>query len=202
MVSVRPGVMFFSVFDKDPFFAPFCFLFVSMIYLMVLSVTQNGLQMIPHYLTIVHNINKATNDLNNDLTKITKWALRWKMCFNPDISKQAHEIIFTRKRSIASHPPLTFNNAPAAQKISQKYLGLQVDKKLSFKEHLSKVESKVNKTIGFILPRSTLLTIYKSFIRPHLDYEDIIYDKAFNESFHAKLESLQYNATLAITGVI
>ena len=158
--------------------------------------------MIPHYLTIVHNINKATNDLNNDLTKITKWALRWKMCFNPDISKQAHEIIFTRKRPIASHPPLTFNNAPAAQKISQKYLGLQVDKKLSFKEHLSKVESKVNKTIGFILPRSTLLTIYKSFIRPHLDYEDIIYDKAFNESFHAKLESLQYNATLAITGVI
>ena len=158
--------------------------------------------MITHYLTIVHNINKATNDLNNDLTKITKWALRWKMCFNPDISKQAHEIIFTRKRSIASHPPLTFNNAPAAQKISHKYLGLQVDKKLSFKEHLSKVESKVNKTIGFILPRSTLLTIYKSFIRPHLDYEDIIDDKAFNESFHAKLESLQYNATLAITGVI
>ena len=31
---------------------------------------------------------------------------------------------------------------------------------------------------------------------------DIIYDKAFNESFHAKLESLQYNATLAITGAI
>ena len=94
---------------------------------------------------------------------------------------------------------MTFNNALAAQKISPKNLALQADKKLSFKEHLSKVESKVNKTIGFILPRSALLTIYKSFIRPHLDYEDIIYDKAFNESFHAKLESLQYNATLAIT---
>ena len=47
-----------------------------------------------------------------------------------------------------------------------------------------------------------LLTIYKSFIRPHLDYGDIIYDKAVNESFHAKLESLPYNATLAITGAI
>ena len=47
-----------------------------------------------------------------------------------------------------------------------------------------------------------LLTICKLFIRPHLDYGDIIYDKAFNESFHAKLESLQYNATLAITGAI
>ena len=58
----------------------------------------------------VHNINKATHDLSNDLTKITKWAFQWKMSFNPDISKQAHEIIFTCKRSIVSHPPLTFNN--------------------------------------------------------------------------------------------
>ena len=85
---------------------------------------------------------------------------------------------------------------------------MQLDKKLTFEEHLKKVESKVNKTIGFIrklqnvLPRSALLTIYKSFIRPHLDYGDMIYDKAFNESFHAKLESLQYDATMAITGAI
>ena len=47
-----------------------------------------------------------------------------------------------------------------------------------------------------------LLTIYKSFIRLYLDCGDIIYDKAFNESFNAKLESLQYNAALAITGAI
>ena len=66
----------------------------------------------------------------------------------------------------------------------------------------------VNKIIGIIcklqnvLPWSALLTICKSLIRLHLDYGDIIYYKAFNESFHAKLESLQYNATLAITGAI
>ena len=47
-----------------------------------------------------------------------------------------------------------------------------------------------------------LLTIYKSFIRPRLDYADIIYDKAINELFHNKLESLQYNATLAKAGAI
>ena len=41
---------------------------------------------------------------------------------------------------------------------------------------------------------------FKSFITPDLDYGDIIYDKAFNESFHAKREPLQYNATLTITG--
>ena len=47
-----------------------------------------------------------------------------------------------------------------------------------------------------------MLTIYKSFIRPHLDYGDIIYDQAYNVSFHQKLESIQYNSALAITGAI
>ena len=53
-----------------------------------------------------------------------------------------------------------------------------------------------------ILPRSTLLTIYKTFIRSWLDYVDIIYDQAYNSAFHDKLESIQYNACLAITGTI
>ena len=40
------------------------------------------------------------------------------------------------------------------------------------------------------------------FHRPHLDYDDIIYDQAYNLSFHQKLESFQYNATLALTGAV
>ena len=40
------------------------------------------------------------------------------------------------------------------------------------------------------------------FIRPHLDYGDIVYDRAFNESFHKNLEPVQYNAITAITGAI
>lgn len=51
-------------------------------------------------------------------------------------------------------------------------------------------------------PRNILLTIYKSFIRPHLDYDDVVYDQPKNESFSGKLEEIQYNAALAITGVI
>ena len=98
----------------------------------------------------VHNIQKATNDLNNDLTKITKWALQWKMSFNPDISNQAHEVTFSHKRSVSSHPPLTFNNIPVAQTNSQRHLGIQLDKKLNFEEQLKEVEPNVNKTIGII----------------------------------------------------
>ena len=117
----------------------------------------------------VYNINEATNTLNNDLNKITKLTHQWKMNFNPDISKQAHEVAFSRKRSLVSHPSLTFiNNIPVAQTSSQKHLGMHLDKKLNFEEHLSKVEAKVNKSVGIIrklqnvLPRSALLTVNKS----------------------------------------
>ena len=44
--------------------------------------------------------------------------------------------------------------------------------------------------------------MYKAFVRPHLDYDGIIYDEAYNETFHQKLESIQYNACLALSGPI
>ena len=52
------------------------------------------------------------------------------------------------------------------------------------------------------LLRQSLVTVYKAFIRPHLDYGDIIYEQTYNESFHQKMESIQYNAALAITDAI
>ena len=52
------------------------------------------------------------------------------------------------------------------------------------------------------LPLSSLLTIYKSFVRPHLDYDDVINDQPNNSSLSDKIESVQYNAALAITGTI
>ena len=56
--------------------------------------------------------------------------------------------------------------------------------------------------VSNLLPRQALVTIYKAFVRPHLDYVDVLYDQVFNNSFHAKMESIQYNACLAITGAI
>ena len=52
------------------------------------------------------------------------------------------------------------------------------------------------------MPRKSLITIYKVFLRPLIDYGDIIYDKPNNDSFYEKLESIQYKAALAITGAI
>ena len=55
--------------------------------------------------------------------------------------------------------------------------------------------------MDLLLPRSFLLTIYKSFARPHLDYGDVIYDQPNNSRLSDKIESVRYNAALAIIDV-
>ena len=83
-----------------------------------------------------------------------------------------------------------------------------LDTRLDFKLHLKNVQNKVNKTIGLLrklnntLPRTSLITIFKSFIRPLLDCVDIIYDRVYTTLFHQNIESIQYNAALAITGAV
>ena len=83
-----------------------------------------------------------------------------------------------------------------------------LDTRLDFNLHLKNIQNKVNKTTGLFhklqntLPRTSLIAIFKSFIRPHLDYEDIIYDRAYNTSFHQNIESIEFNAALVITGAV
>ena len=158
--------------------------------------------------SIVQNVNISAGHLNSDLSKISNYVFHWKMSVNPDPRKQAQEVFFSRKIQKTGHPSIYFNNKSVKQVPSQKHLGLILDNKLNFQENLKNILNKVSKTIGLlrklqnILPREPLLTIYKSFVRPHLDYGDVIYDQHYNNSFHQKLESIQYNAALAITGAI
>ena len=59
--------------------------------------------------SVIHDVDASANELNNDLYQINKWAFQWKMSFNPDPSKQAQEIIFSRKTKKICHPLLCFN---------------------------------------------------------------------------------------------
>ena len=93
------------------------------------------------------------------------------MVFNPDISKQAQEVVFSRKTDKVNHMSLTFNAIPVAQMSYEKHLGLYLDEKLNFNHHIKEMISKVYKGIGIIknlrniLSRNALFTSYKSFIR-------------------------------------
>ena len=183
MDSTRVGLMFKQGSPRDLFLGHYSFF---LIYISDLSdgVTSNQKLFADDtsLFSVVQNINSTANDLNRDLMKISDWAFQWKMRFNADLKKQAQEVIFSRKINKIDHPSLYFNENLVKSSSTQKHLGMILDTKLDFRLHLKNVQNKVNKTIGLLrklqdtLPRASLITIFKSFIRPHLDYGDIIYD--------------------------
>ena len=130
------------------------------------------------------------------------------MSFNPELLKQAQEVIFTCKLQKKDYPvppppppppPLYFNDSSVKETCMEKHLGMLLDFRLDFQEHWKSLLKKVNKTVVLlckfqnILLRSALLTIYKCFVRTHLDYGDLIYDEAFNNFSTKKLNP--YNIT-------
>ena len=80
-----------------------------------------------------------------------------------------------------------------------------LDTKLNFQEHIKIILTKVNKTIGLlrklqnILPRESLLTIFKSFVRPHLDYGDVVYDQRYKTKKKSSKYLFNYIPTVRST---
>ena len=66
--------------------------------------------------TVIYDDTTTANQLNRDLKIISEWAYQWKMQFNPDINKQAVQVIFAQKRNKSIHPPLFFNETPVVMK--------------------------------------------------------------------------------------
>ena len=166
--------------------------------------------------SIVKNPINTAEDMNHDLTMINQWAMQWKMCFNPDPTKPAEEILFSHKTSKVLHPPLFYNGTEVKRVNEHKHLGLILDPKLSFVYHVNEKISKAQKGIGLLkllrpyLPLQSLDQIYKMHVRPHLDYCDIIYhipiksndfDSRMSLNYQMDaIERIQYSAALAVTG--
>ena len=102
-----------------------------------------------------------------------------------------------------------FNWYEIVVKTEHKHLGMMLDSKLSFQIHVREAIIKTRKGIGIIRFLSKYLSwvvlhqIYKLYVRPHLDYGDIIYhrhDPEFKLEFTKRLDSTQYSAALAVTG--
>ena len=128
------------------------------------------------------------------------------MSFNPDPTKQAEQVIFSSKSMKAVHPPTYFNNSAVVTVPHHKRIGLVLDESLAFTEHIKVAVIKARRGIGIIrfmaryLHRDVLDQMYKLYVRPHLDYGDVIYH---NQNLHlmSKLESTQYtqyDAALAV----
>ena len=159
--------------------------------------------------TVVYDVDIAAYQLNRDLEIITNWAHQWKMQFNPDKNEQAVQVKFSQKKEAVAHPPLFFNGYEIVVKAEHKHLGMILDSKLSFQSHVTEAIIKARKGVGIIrflskyVSRDVLDQIYNLYVRPHLDYGDIMYhihDPKFELEFTKRLESTQYTAALAVSG--
>ena len=153
----------------------------------------------------VTDINVVHEQLVNDLETITNWAQQWNMKFNPDITKQAIEVIFSHKHNKPHHPPLSFNNIPVAREQTTTHLGMILDHRLSFRNHVHYAIEKANsglalmKYLSSFVSRNVLEMTYKLYVRPHLDYGDVIFHDQLQDMMK-NLESVQYKAGLIATG--
>ena len=95
--------------------------------------------------TIVKDETESADTLNNDLMLISKWAYNLKMVFNPDPSKPAQEVLFSRKKQVQVHPTISLNNIQIEKAPYQRHLGLIIKEKLNFEQYIDSAISKVNK---------------------------------------------------------
>ena len=166
--------------------------------------------------SIVVDPSTSASELNHDLDLISQWAFQWKMVFNPDPNKQATEVLFSCKKKPVQHPKLFFNGAPVSRVSEHKHLGLTVQPSLSFAKHINEKMKKAKMNIGIIkhlnsvLPFLSLKQMYIALVRSHLEYCDVIFHippkihpPPLGMSLHdhmEKLEKVQYQAALAVTG--
>ena len=140
--------------------------------------------------------------LNEDLGKLDEWSKQWKVLFNPNKTKY---IIFSKKKLKHKNPPLFLNHIKLTEVDFHKYLGITLSKNLSWGQHITEIVKKANRRLDVMtrmrryLPRSCLEVLYKTMIRPILDYGDIIYDNCTN--FESEIiERVQRRASILITG--
>ena len=72
------------------------------------------------------------------------------MLFNPDPTKPAQEVLFSRKKKTLYHPTLSLNNIQVERASSQKHLGLILDEELHFKQYIESDIVKINKVVAVI----------------------------------------------------
>ena len=112
------------------------------------------------------------NTLNNELFKISQWLAANKLSLNVGKSKL---LVFNKTNAI-KNVKLSINGAKLEEVSYAKYLGILIDNKLKWKEHLNAISLKLSKGIGLLakirhyVPRNALRSLYFTFINPHIDY--------------------------------
>ena len=151
---------------------------------------------------IVDNPVSTASILNDDLDKIHDWSRKWLVTFN---AKKTETMIISRKSNKPHHPDLVMNNIHLLSVNDHKHLGLILSNDGSWHKHIDMIVKKafnrlsILRKFKFILNRQTLEQLYFSFVRPILEYADVIWDNSTLLLVH-KIESVQIEAARIVTG--
>ena len=154
------------------------------------------------------DIAQLNGAINSDLVLVEKWLKGNKLSLNV---MKAHAMLISTK---PKHKTLMNQGESLKLKIRNdelevvqktKYLGVQIDNKLDWKEHIKTVSSEVSRAIGFLkhaksfLPEKTLRTMYTGIVEPHFRYCCSVWGCCgLTEINH--LQKLQNRAARIITG--
>ncbi len=144
----------------------------------------------------------TANNVNHDLAKINKWAKKWLICIN---TKKTVVMLISRKRSQSVLSPIILNGSSLSVVKEHKQLDLTISHQLTWTSHINNITSKCNRIIGlltrykYLWSRSALEICYISYIRPILEYTNILYDNCTVENCQ-KLESVQITTARLATG--
>ena len=154
------------------------------------------------------DINQLNEAINDDLTQVEKWLKGNKLSLNVMkthsmliSTKPKHKALKNKSESLKLN--IRDNELEVVQKT--KYLGLQIDNSLDWKEHVKTVSSKVSRAIGYLkhaksfLPEETLRTMYTGIVEPHFRYCCSVWGCCGVTEIN-QLQKLQNRAARIVTG--
>ena len=145
---------------------------------------------------IVDFPDSAAQILNIDLERIAHWAAMWLVNFNPNKNEA---MLISRKIHRINHPALYFNNIPIMEVQTHKHLGVYNSDKCDWQAHLEYIQTKawsrvhLLRSLKFVLDWKSLQTMYFTFIRPFLEYADVVWDNCTQQQMN-DLEKIQIEA--------
>lgn len=151
--------------------------------------------------TVIEN-DDSIKILNNDVYKIAKWSKDWCIILNPT---KTSTMTFTRKRN-TNLPNIKMDETVLQDEKYHTHLGLTFSSDASWDEHVQTIYSKAASRLNILrmlkhdLDRKSLFRFYITYIRPTLEYGDIIWNN-INQQNSQLLESIQLDACRIITGL-
>ncbi len=139
--------------------------------------------------------------MNKDLDCINNWAVQWLVSIN---ATKTIFMFFTTKRH-RPIPPLKLGTVILHQVFSHNHLGVTLTPNSSWNEHISNIIAKVNKCLFIMkafkyrISRQALITYYFGFIRPIVEYSDLLFDSC-TKALSDMIEEIQLEAVRTATG--